>query len=222
MLKYLRIIQDSARRIAAAANRTVVDYAADYAGNEGDFTGVMLGRMKQAMDGYKTRGVRWAARTHAGKAPNVQDGSFAGDFVCVVEFDLPDYRVKKGFLAHATHIERGPAPASREWNRMADQCRQMLSSTGESFVFIYARSGIVVVPALAIVSATAPSNPHDFYSRSALRFYQDHFECFVGDLGISSVDAATLARLRVRHGLYLVASQMEPVADLQLKLEPIS
>src|SRR5580658_9278495 len=109
MLKYRRIIQDSARRIAAAANRTVDDFADDDVGQAADFTGVMLGRMKQAMDGYKTRGVRWAARTHAGKAPNVQDGSLAADFVCVVEFDLPDYRVKKGFLSRALHIERGPA-----------------------------------------------------------------------------------------------------------------
>jgi hypothetical protein len=220
MLKYRRIILDSARRIAAAANRTVDDYIADHE-HEPEFTGLMLGRMKQAMDGYKTRGVRWTAKTLASKAPGVQEEAFAADFVGVVEFDLPEYRVRKGFLAQARHIDPGPSIAPREWDRLADQCRQMLSITAESFVFIYSRSGIAVLPALAIVSATAPGNPHDAYSRTVLRFYQDHFECFVGDVDISSGDAAELERLKARHALYLGASQIDPV-DLQMKLEPIS
>jgi hypothetical protein len=221
MLTYRRIIQDSARRIAAAANRAVDDHIADDVEHERDFTGVMVGRMRQAMDGFKTRGVRWAAKALASKERNAREGGFTADFLGVVEFDLPECRVRKGFLALGRHVERGPAIAPREWDRLADQCRQMLSITAESFVFIYARSGILVVPALAIVSATSHGNPHDFYSRTALRFYQDHFECFVGDGEISSADGANLERLKARHALHLAASQIQPV-DLQMKLEPIS
>jgi hypothetical protein len=219
MLKYRRIIQDSARRIAAAANRTADDYVPDHVENEPEFTGVMLGRIRKAMDGYKTRGVRWTAKTLTSQGPkSAQENTFGADFLGVVEFDLPEYRVKKGFLAQAMRIERGQPITPGEWDRMADQCKQMLSITTESFVFVYARSGIIVVPALTIASATAPGNPHDFYSRTALRFYEDHFECFVGDLEISSADIATLERLRARHALYLGASQIQREVDLQLKL----
>jgi hypothetical protein len=217
MLKYRRIIQDSARRIATAANRAVEAYITDGVESEPDFVEVMLGRMKLAMDGYKNRGLRWTARTLSSKAQKVQGSGSGADFLGVVEFDLPECSVRKGFLAQARHIERGQTVTTGEWERLAEQCRQMVSVTAESFVFIYSRSGITVVPALAIASATAPGNPHDFYSRTALRFYQDHFECFVGDVNLLPADAPILERLGARHALYLGASQIQP-ADMQMKL----
>jgi hypothetical protein len=215
MLKYRRIIQDSARRIAAAANHTVDEYVASHVEHEPEFTGEMLGGMKEAMHGYITRGVRWTAKTLTSLCRNAQENIFGADFVGVVEFDLPEYRVTKGFLAQAKRIEPGEHLATDEWNRMVQQCQKMLSVTAESFVFIYARTGITVVPALTIASAKTRNNPHDFYSRTALRFYKDHFECFVGDRSISSADIATLERLQAEHALYLLASPVQQVLDLR-------
>jgi hypothetical protein len=51
MLKYWRIIQDSAQRIAVAANHTVDEYAGGRVEHEPEFTGEMLGRMKEATQG---------------------------------------------------------------------------------------------------------------------------------------------------------------------------
>jgi hypothetical protein len=209
MLKYRRIIQVSAQRIAVAANRTVDEYVAGHVEHEPEFTGGMLGRMKEAMNGFVTRGVRWTAKVITSQGPNAQENLFGADFMGVLEFDLPEYRVKKGFLAQAKRIERDERLATREWDRTVRQCKQMLSITAESFVFVYSRSGIIIVPALTIASATTPCNPHDFYSRTALRFYQDHFECFVGDQAISSADIKTLERLRVRNALCLAASPVQ-------------
>jgi hypothetical protein len=217
MLKYRRIILDSARRIAEAANRTIDEYTEAHLQHEPEFTGEMLLRMKVAMHGYTTRGMRWIAKTLTSQGPKAQEKTFGADFIGVLEFNLPEYRVTKGFIAQARHIESGQSMTPGEWDRMVQQCRQMLSITAEAFVFIYARSGIIVVPALTIVSATAPRNPHDFYSRTALRFYQDHFECFVGDLAISSVDTGTLERLKARHALYLGASSIPSSLELKTK-----
>jgi hypothetical protein len=97
---------------------------------------------------------------------------------------------------------------------MVEQCRQMLTVTTEAFVFIYSRTGIVIVPALTIASATAPSNPHDFYSRTAQRFYKDHFECFVGDQALSSADIKTLEQLKARNALLLAASPVQRMLPL--------
>jgi hypothetical protein len=220
MLKDWRIIQDSARRIAVAANHTVDEYVAGHVEHEPEFTGEMLGRMKEAMNGFVTRGVRWTAKVLTSQGPKAQENVFGADFMGVLEFDLPEYRVKKGFLAQAKRIERDQRIAPREWDRMVQQCKQMLSITAESFVFIYSRSGIVIVPALTIASATTPSNPHDFYSRTALRFYKDHFECFVGDQEISSADIKTLERLEARNALYLAASPVQQTLRLRGQAEP--
>src|SRR2546426_425594 len=114
---------------------------------------------------YRTRGVRWTAKTFTSQGPKAQERTFGADFMGVVEFNLPEYQVTKGFLAQAKRVEHGEHITPREWNRMVEQCKQMLSITAECFVFVYARTGIIVVPALAIASATASRNPHDFYSR---------------------------------------------------------
>jgi hypothetical protein len=215
MLKYRRIIQDSARRIADAANLTVDEYILDHVEHEPEFTGEMLGRMKQAMHGYISRGVRWTAKILTSQGPKAQEKTFGADFMGVVEFDLPEYRVTKGFLAQAKRIEHDQRVTPGEWTRMVEQCKEMLAVTTECFVFIYARSGIIVVPALTIASATAPTNPHEFYSRTALRFYKDHFECCVGDRAISSADIRTLERLRARQALYLNASPIQQQLELR-------
>ena len=210
MLKYRRIVQESARRIAKAANRTVRSYAIDEVEEETDFTGEMLGRMKEAMHGFRTRGVRWTAKILTSHRSNAQESTFGADFIGVVTFDLPDYKVTKGFLAQAKRIEHGGSMRSRDWERLVGQCKRMLDISPEAFVFLYSPEGISVIPAVAIVSAQRCRKLAEFYSRSAVRFYEDHFECFVGDLRINSADIKTLESLRVANSLYLEASGDEP------------
>jgi hypothetical protein len=206
MLKYRRIVQESARRVANAASRTVPDYVASKIEEETDFTSEMLGRMKESMEGFRTRGVRWTAKTLTSHRPNAQETTFGADFIGVVSFDFPDFKISKGFLAQAKRVEPNGYISSDDWDRMVVQCKKMLWLTSESFVFLYSRTGITIVPATAIVSAQGRCNPHDFYFRRITRFYEDHFECFVGDLQISSADIATLERLKVRHSIHLGAS----------------
>ena len=220
MLKYRRIIQHSARRIADAANHTVQEFILDHVEHEPEFTGEMLGRMKEAMNDFVTRDIRWTAKVLTSQGPKAQENLFGADFMGVVEFDLPEYRVTKGFLAQAKRVEHDQRITPREWDRMVQQCEQMLTITAESFVFIYSRSGIIIVPALTITSATTPTNPHEFYSRTALRFYKDHFECKVGDRAVSSADIETLERLKARHALYLGASPIQQQLDLRAQPSP--
>jgi hypothetical protein len=221
MLKHRRIIQDSARKIADAANRTVGDDILDDADRQPDITAILLGKVKRALDGYKIRNVKWTAKTLSRPAPKAEEETLGADLLGIVEFDLPEFRVKTCFLAHTWRIERGQAVSPPDWDRLAKRCKVMLSMTAESFVFVCARTGISIVPALTITSASAPRNPHDFYGRTALRFYEDHFECFVGDGAISSFDIATLEQLKARHAIYLNATSIEQVEGLQMELGPI-
>ena len=117
--------------------------------------------------------------------------------------DLPDFGVAKGFLAQAKRVEPGDSFRQSEWDRLVDQSRAMLTVTPESFVFLYSRNGITVAPATAFVSARERCNPHKMYAQSVTRFYEQHFECFVGDTNIQSADIATLERLQAQHGLQL-------------------
>ena len=105
MLKYRRIIRTSARRIAAAANRTVDDFVARQVEHEPEFTSEMLGRMKESMSGYRVGGVRWTAKVLTSHGANAQEQRFGADFMGVLDLDLPEYKVCKGFLAQAKRID---------------------------------------------------------------------------------------------------------------------
>jgi hypothetical protein len=213
MLKYRRVIQSSARRIAAAATRTLVDYADGRIEHEPEFTGKMLGRMEESMNDYQIKHVRWTAKILTSHGPKSQEKLFGADFIGVVNFNFPDYKVDKGFLAQAKRIEIGERLNGDERGRLLHQCSQMLEITTDAFVFLYASTGITIVPALAVIAAADGGDLHELYSRTVARFYADHFECFIGDRRIHSADIATLERLRVRYALALGATSTEPLLD---------
>jgi hypothetical protein len=52
--------------------------------------------------------------------------------------------------------------------------------------------------------------PDGLYSRNLSTFYEEHFECFIGDRRISEPSEKTLAQLRARHLLFLAARTEQP------------
>ena len=97
---------------------------------------------------------------------------------------------------------------------MVAQCDQMLQYTPDAFLFLYSIQGVSVIPAISVVSGHF-SNPHELYSRSLSRFYEEHFECFIGDRAISAPDPEMLEglreRLRTRKLLHLAAQRVGQV-----------
>jgi len=203
MLKYRKIVKASARRIANAANATIDELVAHRVEHEPDFTGEMLGRMKQAMHDYHVGGVSWTAKILTSHGSNAQERRFGADFMGVLTFDLPEYKVQKGFLAQAKRVEVSGGMSNGEWHRLTAQCKVMLSITNASYVFLYSSTGITIVPAVVVIAAQKPFNPHGFYTRKIVRFYEEHFECFVGDPQLSSADTKTLERIQAKRALLL-------------------
>ena len=78
---------------------------------------------------------------------------------------------------------------------MQEQCEKMLSLTPDSFVFLYSKYGISIVPAISVLSAKQ-CNPHDLYSRSISRFYEEHFQSFIGDRRLKSSSINVLEEIR--------------------------
>jgi hypothetical protein len=191
MLKDYAIIRQSAAHLAAAARRTTVDYERGRVGEEPDFTGRMLGRIAEAMDGYELKGVRWDARILTSHGPGAQERRIGADFLGVLEVDLPGYRTTKGFLAQAKLLGRSGNITRTELVRLQDQCDSMLAQSSASYVFLYSASSITVVPAVAILAMSLGAF-RSIYSRDIAKFFEEHFECFVGDPRLNWLDAETL------------------------------
>jgi hypothetical protein len=97
--------------------------------------------------------LRWTAKTLTDRAPNAQEKTYGADFCGVLDIARPDYNVKKGFLAQANLIEPGAWIRTDEFERMQRQCHNMLSISPESYVFLYSKEDIRVVPAVLVISS---------------------------------------------------------------------
>ncbi len=211
MIRLPSIIRQSARRVAQAADETVETLRDGRIEQEPAYTDRMLGRIEEAMNEFQVKGVKWTAKTLTDRGPHSQEREFGADFVGVLDISLPGYAVKKGFLAQSKLIEPDESVSAQDWEMMRVQCDRMLRlSSASSYLFVYSLAGTTVVPAAAIVSSSGPVNPHQFYSRRLSRFFEEHFECFIGDLRIHAPSIETLEGLRremlARRLLYLAAT----------------
>lgn len=207
MIRYRGFIRGAARRIARAADRATDDLNQSLAEQEPHLTDRMLGRIAESIEGYKSKGVSWTAKTLTDHGPGSQEKQYGADFVGVLDINIPGYKVKKGFLAQAKLL-KSDNMNPHDFDRLIDQCKQMLELSPESFVFHYSPGGIRVIPGIAVLAANGPDvvfSADEMYSRRISTFYEAHFECFIGDMRISEPSQRTLAELRARQLLYVAA-----------------
>jgi hypothetical protein len=180
MIRSFGIVHEAATHVAAAAERVLDAHREGRVQQEPAFTDRMLGAIENSMRDFQTKGVRWRAMTLTDRGRNAQESRHGADFAGVLSIDLLDFKVQKGFLAQAKMVEPAAYMPQSQYDRMKAQCDLMLNRTPDSFLFLYSRDAVTVVPALSVVSSPL-RNPHEFYSRSIARFYEEHFESFIGD-----------------------------------------
>jgi hypothetical protein len=78
----------------------------------------------------------------------------------------------------------------------------MLDHSCASFVFLYERDGISVVPAIAVVSLADSAKLPELKRRNFAKFFEEHFECFLGDPALHAAKDQTLEELRERVAAY--------------------
>jgi hypothetical protein len=159
--------------------------------HEPAMTDRMLGAIEESVNGFAARGIQWSAKTLTDRGQGSQESEFGADFMVVLNIDLPAYKVDKGFLAQAKLIRNGNVDNVGELKR---QCRKMLNFSSQAFVFLYGNDGVRVIPAISVLSAE--TSPLGLYSRSAQRFFEEHLQCFFGDMAIRSPMPAQLTALR--------------------------
>jgi hypothetical protein len=190
----------------------VSDLQAGLVEQEPHLTDRLLGRIMQSVNGYKSKGVTWRAKTLTDHGQGTQEKQYGADFVGVLDIDLPEFKVTKGFLAQAKLL-RGHVMKKSEFGRLVGQCEQMLNLSPTAFVFHESTDGIRVIPAIAVVGASRAEiafDPDAVYSRKLSRFYEEHLECFIGDREINDANDQTLARLKARSLLYIAARLSGP------------
>lgn len=195
MEKYARSFRATLTAIAQAETYTVNAYIDGRRPYEEDVTSTLLTAIESRLDGKSRHGLRWQGKvtTRAGK--HAEEGRSGADFAGILQFNLPDYRIAKGFLAQAKRQEQGDRLALDQWGSLRTQCERMLHITSESFVFVYAYQGISVVSPLSILGCTKPTDLFLLHPIPLREFFKRHFHCFIGDRRIDSATCLPLSNV---------------------------
>ena len=182
MLIYRHIVREIAHKMEDAASGALEAYREERAGYETMVTDRMLGAIEQSVKGYRSKGVTWESKTLLpGSGRSAEEKVHGADFLGVLDIDLSDFRVKKGFMAQAKRAEPKQAFGDDDWSRLVEQCTNMLMRTPDAFVFVYSRSlGIRVLPASSVLGSDARVLL-DHYNHGLVRFFEDHLTSFIGD-----------------------------------------
>ena len=150
----------------------------------------------RGVPGIPSGRVVWNARTlRTSRGRAAEEKRHGADLMGVLDIDIPDYRVTKGFLAQAKRAEPGRQLSKTDWKRLHDQCQTMLSRTPDSFVWVYSKKrGIRIFPAISVVELNT-RDIFDLYDRSVSSFFEYHLECFIGDQRLNSTNIHTLDAL---------------------------
>ena len=193
-----KLVRGLVSRIRRVEKETLESLRVTRVEQEPALTDRLLGVMEHVLNGQTIGGITWAAKTLTDRGRGSQEAEFGADFMAVFRAELGEFTIAKGFLGQAKLVEPMHSFPTAEATRLRDQCEKMLSHSPASFVFLYSQqSGIMVVPACEIVAARN-CNPHELTAKPMGKFYEEHFECFIGDHSLQSADAGGLAALRER------------------------
>lgn len=195
MFKNEKLTKDVLSKIVRAEKKTLEAINGTRAEHEPSITDRLLANIEYGLDGEEIAGVNWKAKTLTSIGKNSQEVKHGADFLAVLNLDLPEYSVSKGFLAQAKRIEPGQKMSSRGYDELVSQCTLMLEDSPTSYVFIYSKqSGIRIVSAIDILSANH-CNPLNLETWSLREFFEAHIQCFIGDHRIIAANSYQLEKL---------------------------
>jgi hypothetical protein len=203
-------IREIAKDIAEAADGALEAYREERVTEEPAITGQIIGAIEERLRNKEHAGVSWRAvtlRTSRGVA--AEEARHGADIMGVLDIDLPDLQIKKGFLAQAKRAEPNETFRRAKWDELREQCDTMLDRTPDAFVFYYSKQvGIRVLPAIEVLGSPSPV-AFASYDRGLQVFFEQFIECFIGDRRLNAPNASILDDLVVDKAFALKARPAE-------------
>ena len=183
-----------AREISEAAYVAFEDYRRGYKMDEPDITAQIVGAIRDRIRAKKIGNVIWNSHILTSRGKDAEEKRYGADLMGILDMELSDRNVKKGFLAQAKKIDPGKI-SPQEWDRLTDQCKKMINYTCNSFVLVYSRErGIRMFHADEVLNLKS-RNVFDLYDYGIQTFFKHHLKCLIGDHRLNSTDIKTLDTL---------------------------
>ncbi len=155
-----------------AADRTTSELSLGQIVGDEPFTERLITRTQDGVNALNVPGVLTEMRTLTNRRKYSEESRSGADVVGVLNVELPSFSISKGFLAQA----------KLQGNRkdLHQQCHKMLCLSHASYVFIYRRDGIKVLPAQSIIS-DYDIRPDNLSAMTFGGFMREFVKCFLGD-----------------------------------------
>jgi hypothetical protein len=210
MLKNHCSLKSVADVVTKAAKQTIEKLSDGRVEQEANFTDRLLDNIENQLNGKIFKGIHWKAKTLTALGRQSQESIFGADFLGILTLKLTGLHVTKGFFAQAKLIRHsGKLTKSSEFERLQEQCKKMLNVTPDSYVFIYSKRGIKIIPASLVMRASA-KNINSLSNRTIGQFFKEYVICLIGDRKLRASTLKKFYKLakqyEVRQGLYIHAS----------------
>jgi hypothetical protein len=167
--------------------------------DEDDITPYLVARLDARMEG-QIGGLNWTSSVmRHRKGVAAEEKRTGADMLFHVTVNTNSKSFSKGVLIQAkrSHV----SGRTNEYERLKEQCDDMLNITPAAFVFDYGPNEVRCGSALKIAGSTGPNLRRE-YTWTSYRFFLEFFRCPVGDRTITS---ASFDDLVVTHGLRMRA-----------------
>lgn len=191
------------------AERNIIEkYHTKWIATENNITDRFFERLEIIFEQESQEGdIIFKSKTFKDKGEGASEKIFGSDVLGILNVDLVNYSVTKGFLAQAKVTGRGisvirknPQKIEVKFERksvlddLKKQCHDMLTVSPDSFVLVYSPDGFTVVPA---TSVSALASPGSLFGKRISSFFMEYLMCFIGDHRLNAHDDASLERLRL-------------------------
>lgn len=188
--------QEAANRINAISIKVLDDWQAGEFDQEPQLTDRFFGALRGALSESPIEGLSWRAHTLADRGPNSAENLYGADALVVLDIQIRGFTAQKGILAQAKILDSNRPMRKDDFNDLREQCRKMLELSPDSFVWLYTRKGILVLPAISVVGLS----PENRKLGSAVHwgftyFVKSFIDCFVGDGQFKCAKRAELERV---------------------------
>jgi len=197
------IFDDAMRAAAHAADDAVSTVISKWSDrgvtDEDDITPYLIARLDARLEG-QIGGLNWTSSVmRHRKGVAAEEKRTGADMLFHVTVNTNSKSFSKGVLIQAkrSHV----SGRTNEYERLKEQCDDMLNITPAAFVFDYGPNEVRCGSALKIAGSTGPNLRREC-TWTSYRFFLEFFRCPVGDRTITS---ASFDDLVVTHGLRMRA-----------------
>lgn len=196
------------RLVGRAAEKTLALWREGRRTEEPEINSAFIDSLESELDGRHVGGVRVGTWIYKSRARGRGEKLTGADFGNLLDINFDSFRVQKAFLGQAKKVPAGQDAIARllRDRGLAAQCRKMLDITPASFVFIYTRDEVTVVPAVDVYSLLSCARPRPrvmLHGKRVGSFYAEYFKTFIGDHRIVEAigDARALAEFSERYAV---------------------